>query len=60
MAQDPLTTWSIPEDLTEEQVAEARRALEDLVKLLARATADVCHRLGIEFDRTIPRLRGTS
>ena len=56
MPDEPHTTWAPPENLTEEQVAEARRALENLIKMTARATADACDRLGIEFDMDDPEV----
>lgn len=40
----------------DEQVAEARRALEELVKSLARISARACHELGIEFDMDDPEV----
>lgn len=43
-----------PENLTEEQIAEARHALEDLVRQLARISARACHDLGIRFDMDDP------
>ena len=56
MPDEPRTTWVTPENLTEEQVADARRALESLVKIMARATVDACDRLGIEFDMDDPEV----
>lgn len=50
MAREPETKWVVPGNLTEEQIADARRALEDLVKQLARISARACHELGITFD----------
>ena len=54
MPDEPQTRWATPENLTEEQIAEARRALESLIKIMARATVDACHKLGIEFDMDDP------
>lgn len=56
MADPPQTTWVTPENLTEEQLAEGRRALEYLIRIMARATADPCERLGIEFDMDDPEV----
>ena len=54
MTEEPQTRWATPENLTEEQIEEARRALESLVKVMAHATVDACHKLGIEFDMDDP------
>lgn len=56
MARDQNTIWTAPETLIDEDIAEARRALEELVKLLARASADAEHRLGIRFDIGDPQV----
>lgn len=56
MAREPETKWVVPENLTEEQIADARRALEDLVKQLARISARACHELGIRFDMDDPEV----
>ena len=56
MRDETRTTWVTPENLTEEQVADARRALESLIKIMARATVDACDRLGIEFDMDDPEV----
>ena len=53
---EPVTRWVAPENLTDEQIAEARRALEDLAKLLGRASANACHELGISFDMDDPQV----
>ena len=53
---EPQTTWVTPENLTDEQIAEARRALENIIKIMARATVDACDRLGIEFDIDDPEV----
>ena len=53
---EPETRWVAPENLTDEQIAEARRALEDLAKLLGRASAKACHELGITFDMDNPQV----
>ena len=56
MPDEPQTTWVRPGNLTEEQIAEARRPLEDLIRIMARATVDACDRLGIEFDMDDPEV----
>ena len=56
MPDEPQTTWVRPGNLTEEQIAEARRPLEDLIRIMARATVDACDRLGIEFDVDNPEV----
>lgn len=48
--------WVVPADLSDEQVAEARRAIEDLAKLLGRVSAKACHDLGITFDMEDPEV----
>lgn len=45
-----------PPNLTEAQAAEAKQALKELAKILGRATADACHRLGISFDMDDPHV----
>ena len=56
MAREPETTWVVPANLTEEQIAEARRDLEDLAKCLGRISARACHELGIRFDMDDPEV----
>lgn len=53
---EPVTRWVAPENPTDEQIAEARRALEELAKLLGRASAKACHELGITFDMDDPQV----
>ena len=53
---EPVTRWVAPKNLTDEQIAEARRALEELAKLLGRASANACHELGISFDMDDPQV----
>ena len=53
---EPETRWVAPENLTDEQIAEARLALEDLAKLLGRASANACHQFGIIFDMDDPQV----
>jgi len=49
-------SYVVPNDLTEEQIADAQRALRELVVLLAEATAEACDELGIDFDLDDPRV----
>ena len=53
---EPVTRWLAPENLTDEQIADPRRALEDLAKLLGRASARAVHELGISFDMNDPQV----
>ena len=53
---EPVTRWVVPENLTDEEIAEARRALEELARVLARASARACHELGITFDMDDPKV----
>lgn len=53
---EPTTRSVASENLTDEQIAEARRALEDLAKLLGRASERACHELGISFDMEDPQV----
>lgn len=46
--------YVVPENITEEQIADAKRAMEDLVKSLARISARACDELGIDFDMDDP------
>lgn len=48
--------WVTPENLTEEQIAQGRQALENLIRHMARAAADASIRLGIEFDMDDPEV----
>jgi hypothetical protein len=50
------TTLFAKENPSEEEVAEANRAWESLIRLLARTAADASHRLGIEWDRDDPQV----
>lgn len=56
MPRQPETRWIVPENLTEEEVAEGQKALEDLAKLLGRKSAEACIRLGITFDMDDPQV----
>jgi len=51
---DPHTTWIIPERTTDEEIAESRRALENLVKALACVSARACREMGIRLDMDDP------
>ena len=53
---EPVTRWVTPENPTDEQIAEARRALDELAKLLGRASARACYELGITFDMDDPQV----
>lgn len=48
----------VPEDLTPDQIAEAREALFELAGTLARAAATASHELGIAFDMDDPQVAG--
>jgi hypothetical protein len=52
----PDSSYVVPDHLTEEQIADAKRALEDLAKALARVSARVCHEMGIQFDLDDPEI----
>ena len=53
---EPVTRGVAPGNLTDEQIAQARRALEDLARVLGRASANACHELGISFDMDDPQV----
>jgi hypothetical protein len=53
---DPNTSWIVPEQPRDEEIAEGKQALENLVKSLARAAADACHNRGLEFDMDNPQV----
>jgi hypothetical protein len=53
---DQETRWIVPENLTPEDVAEARRVVEELAKLLGRRTAQFCVERGIHFDMDDPQV----
>jgi hypothetical protein len=55
-APPPKTKWVTPEDLTDEQIADARQALENLIKIMARAAVDASMKLGIRFDMDDPEV----
>ena len=54
--RDEPAAWVVPENVTEEQVAEARQALIELAKSLARLTANVCHKHRIVLDMDDPEV----
>ena len=54
MPREPQVTYRMAENLTEEQITEARQALVELAQVLGRATADGCHKPGISFDMDDP------
>lgn len=55
-SSEAATRWVVPDNLTNEQIADARRALEDLARLLGRVSAEACHKLGISFDMDDPQV----
>lgn len=55
-AREPDVLYVVPEDLTEEQIAEARERLKDLARSLGRISARVCHDMGIQFDMDDPEV----
>lgn len=50
------TVWLERDNLSAEEQAEARRAAENLIKSIARATVDACSKLGVEFDMDDPEV----
>ena len=40
MPREPKVTYVVPENLTEEQIAEARQSLMELARILGRTTAE--------------------
>lgn len=52
----PKVTYVVPENLTEEQIAEARQSLTELAGILGRAAAEACHKLRIDFDMDDPQV----
>ena len=55
MPREPQITYVVPENLTEEQIAEAHQSLGELARILGRATAEACHKLRIDFDMDDPQ-----
>lgn len=56
MTREPQITYVVPENLTEEQIAEAHQSLAELARILGRATAEACHKLRIDFDMDDPQV----
>lgn len=56
MRDGPPAKWITPDNLTDEQIEEGRQALENLIKLMARAAAKACHDLRIDFDMDDPEV----
>lgn len=56
MPGEPHVRYVVPENLTEEQIAEAKEKLHGLARLLGRISAKACHELGIEFDMDDPEV----
>jgi hypothetical protein len=50
------TIWLEPENLSEQELAQARQAADGLIKLIARITVDACNKLGVEFDMDDPEV----
>lgn len=48
--------YVVPENLTEEQIAEGKERLHELAKVLGRVSAQVCHEMGIRFDMDDPEV----
>lgn len=51
---DPNTSWIVPEQPRDEEIAEGRQAMENLAKYLGRVSAQACHDLRIQFDMDNP------
>jgi NAD(P)-dependent dehydrogenase (short-subunit alcohol dehydrogenase family) len=56
MPAEPDVRYVVPADISEEDVAEARKALEDLARALGRISARVWHEMGIRFDMDDPEV----
>lgn len=56
MPREPGVRYIVRDNLMDEEIAEARRSLEDLARILGRTSADACHRLGISFDMDDPQV----
>lgn len=52
--REPDVRYVVPENLTEEQIAEAKEKLHDLAKSLGQISAKACHELGVRFDMDDP------
>jgi predicted DNA-binding protein len=55
-AREPDVRYVVPENLTDEQIAEARERLNGLARSLGRISARVCHDMGIQFDMDDPEV----
>ena len=56
MKREPDVRYVVPEELTEEQIAEAREKLHELARALGRVSSRVCHEMGIQFDMDDPEV----
>lgn len=56
MQREPDVHYVIPEKLTEQELAEAKEKLLDLATALGRVSAQVCHKMGIQFDMDDPEV----
>ncbi len=56
MKREAHVRYVLQENLTEEQIAEAKEKLHDLARLLGRVSAQVCHKMGIQFDMDDPEV----
>lgn len=56
MPREPQVTYVVPENLTEELIAEARQSLIELARILGRATGEACHKRRIDFDMDDPQV----
>lgn len=56
MKSEPNVRYVVPENLTEEQIAEAKETLHDIARLLGRVSAQVCRKMGIQFDMDDPEV----
>ena len=56
MKSEPNVRYVVPENLTEEQIAEAKETLHDLAGALGRVSALVCHKMGIQLDMDDPEV----
>lgn len=54
--REPDVQYVVPENLTEEQIEDAREALWELARSLGRISARVCHDRGIQFDMDDPEV----
>lgn len=54
--REPHVRYVAPENLTEEQITEARERLNDLARSLGRISARVCHDMGVQFVMDDPEV----